>query len=171
MASQPVEVKQTAPAPAASPDAWQSLRSEMDRLFDRFSAGFGLPSFRRALDLPRTLGADFTLPSPAVDISEDDAAYHLTAELPGMNEQEVEVSLSGDTLTIKGEKKQETERKDKNTFLSERSYGMFQRSFSIPEGVDHDKIEAKFAKGVLTLTLPKTPTAAAQPRKIDIQSA
>jgi len=141
----------------------------MDRLFDRFSAGFGIPSFRGMLGAPRLADPAFTMPTPAVDIAEDAAAYHLTAELPGMTEADIEVTLSGDTLTLKGEKKQEAEREEKNTHLSERSYGMFQRSFVLPEGVDRDRIEARFANGVLTMTLPKTPAAVAQPKKIDIK--
>ncbi len=170
MATSPVAVKQTAPAPAASPDAWHSLRTEMDRLFDRFSAGFGIPSFRGMLTMPRLSDTTFATPTPAVDIAEDAAAYHLTAELPGLSEQDVEVTLSGDTLTLKGEKRQEAERDEKDTHLSERSYGMFQRSFVLPDGVDRDRIEASFSKGVLTMTLPKTPAAAAQPKKIDVKA-
>lgn len=169
MATTPVAVKQTAPAHAASPDAWHSLRTEMDRLFDRFSSGFGFPSFRGLLDSPTARAV--VIPNPAVDIAEDSAGYHLTAELPGMDEKDIEVSLHGDTLTIKGEKKQESERQEKDTHLSERSYGMFRRSFVVPDGVDRDRIEASFNKGVLTLTLPKTPAAAAEPRKIDVKPA
>lgn len=77
----------------------------------------------------------FRVPSPAVDVSEDDAAYKVTAELPGINEKEIEVVVSDDTLTLKGEKRQEKEQKDKNFHLSERSYGSFQRSFTLPRGV------------------------------------
>ena len=80
------------------------------------------------------------MPSPAVDIAEDDGAYKVTAELPGMNEKEIEVVVSGDTLTLKGEKRVEKEQKEKNSYLSERSYGSFQRNFYVPEGVDRDKI-------------------------------
>jgi HSP20 family protein len=79
--------------------------------------------------------------------------------------------LSGDTLTLKGEKKQESERKEKNYTLSERSYGSFLRSFYLPEGVDREKIDANFSKGVLTVTLPKTPAAAAEPKKIEVKDA
>ena len=170
MATTPVAVKQTAPAPAANQDAWQSLRSEMDRLFDRFSTGFAFPSFRRMLDVPRPLGAGFTMPTPAMEIAEDTTSFRLTAELSGMSEQDVEVSLSGDVLTVKGEKKQEHEEKDKNYHLSERSYGVFERSFVVPDGVDREKIGAEFAKGVLTITMPKTPAAAAEPKKIDVKA-
>ena len=96
-------------------------------------------------------------------------ATWLTAELPGMEEKNVEVTLSDDLLTIKGEKTAETEKKDKNTYLSERCYGAFQRSFVVPEGVDSDKIKAEFAKGVLTVTLPKA--APAMKKTIEVKKA
>ncbi len=169
MANSPVEVKKTAPAPSAVPDAWRSLRTEMDRLFDRFAGGWGFPSFRRMFD-GEPDGSSFTMPSPAVDITEDDTAYKVTAELPGMAEKEIEVVVSGDTLTLKGEKRQEKEQKEKNFYLSERSYGSFQRSFFIPEGVDRDKIGADFSKGVLTVTLPKSEKAVQQQKKIEVKS-
>lgn len=173
MTNAPVEVKQTAPAAASGPDAWRSFRTEMDRLFDRFSMGWGMPSLRRMFDAEPAFGAtsSFSIPAPAVDITEDDGTYKVTAELPGMNEKEIEVVISGDTLAIKGEKKQEKEQKDKNFYLSERSYGSFQRSFYVPEGVDRDKIAADFSKGVLTITMPKTAKAVEQQKKIEVKAA
>lgn len=173
MASSPVEVKKTAPAPSGVPDVWRSLRSEMDRLFDRFASGWGVPSFRRVLDMEPSFRyeSSFSMPSPAVDIAEDDSGYKVTAELPGMSEKEIEVVVSGDTLTLKGEKRQEKEQKEKNFYLSERSYGSFQRSFFIPEGVDRDKIGADFSKGVLTITLPKSEKAVQQQKKIEVKAA
>jgi hypothetical protein len=83
MASTPVEVHKTAPAPAGAPDAWRSFRTEMDRLFDRFAGGWGMPSLRRMFDVEPAFRyeSSFTLPSPAVDITEGDAAYKVTAEL------------------------------------------------------------------------------------------
>ena len=164
MATVPVPVKQSAPVAAGTPDVWRSFRTEMDRLFDRFTGGFGImpfPSFRSDLA--------FSVPSPAVDLTEDDNSFRLSAELPGMNEKDVEVSLSGTTLTIKGEKKQEREEKDKGYYLSERSYGSFQRAFTLPEGADGEKIAASFANGVLTVTVPKTAQAA--PKKIEVKAA
>jgi HSP20 family protein len=174
MAAAPVEVKKTTPStvPARTPDVLRSLRTDMDRLFDRFSASFGLPTFSRMFEGPSmAFESSFTLPAPAMDIAEDAAGYKITAELPGMTEKDVEVTLSGETLTVKGEKKQETEKKDANYHLSERSWGTFQRSFVLPEGVDPEKIVADFAKGVLTLTLPKKPQAVQQARKIDVKAA
>ena len=172
MASTPVEVHKTAPAPAGAPDAWRSFRTEMDRLFDRFAGGWGMPSLRRMFDVEPAFRyeSSFTLPSPAVDITEGDAAYKVTAELPGMSEKEIEVVVSGDMLTLKGEKRQEKEKKEKNFYLSERSYGSFQRSFYVPDGVDRDKIAADFSKGVLTITMPKSAKAMKQQKKIEVKA-
>src|SRR5271167_4664728 len=107
MATTPVQVKQNAPAPSTTPDVWRALRTEMDRLFDRFGFGAG-PLFSTRLNDP------FSVASPAVDITEDDSAFKLSAELPGLTEKDIQVSVSGDTLTITGEKQQEREDKQQN---------------------------------------------------------
>ncbi len=164
MATSPVPVKQAAPAPSSTPDVWRSLRTEMDRLFDRFYTGFGAGPFQ-----PGRLVEALSVPSPAVDITEDDATFKISAELPGLTEKDIQVSVAGGTLTITGEKQQEHEEKQKNYHLTERSYGQFRRSFSLPEGVDHDKIAAEFANGVLNISMPKLATAA--PKKIEVKSA
>jgi HSP20 family protein len=172
MANTPVDVKQSAPVPASGPDAWRSLRTEMDRLFDRFTTGWGMPSLRRMFDEPAfRYESSLSMPAPAVDVSEDAAGYKVTAELPGMSETEIEVVLSGDTLTLKRERRQEKEQKDKNFYLSERSYGSFQRSFYVPDGVDRDKIAADFSKGVFTLTMPKSAKSVEQQKKIEVETA
>lgn len=169
MADTPVEVKK-APVPArgAAVDPWQSFRGEMDRLFERF----GFPWARRMFDVEPTwrYESSFGAAVPAVDVSEDEKAYKITAELPGMTEKDIDVSVTGDILVLKGEKRQEREEKEKNRYLSERSYGAFQRSFSIPDGVDRDKINAEFAKGVLTLTLPKTSDAQKRQKTIEVKA-
>ena len=92
-------------------------------------------------------------------------------ELPGLDEKNVEIKLSNHTLTIKGEKKEEKEEKDKDYYLSERRYGSFQRSFQVPEGVDTGKIDASFSKGVLTVKLPKTAEAQKAEKKITVKAA
>lgn len=172
MANTPVEVKKTTPTAATTPDAWRSLRTEMDRLFDRFAGGWGMPSLRRMFDAEPAFRfeSSVTMPSPAVDITEDDSAYKVSAELPGMSEKEIEVVLSGDALTLKGEKRAEKEQKEENFYLSERSYGSFQRSFYVPDGVDRNKIAADFSKGVLTITMPKTAKAVAEQKKIEVKA-
>ncbi len=167
MANTPVDVKKTPPVAVNPPDAWRTFRTEMDRLFDRFAGGWGMPSLRRMFDTDET----FSVPSPAVDISEDEAGYKVTAELPGMSEKDIDVAVSGDTLTLKGEKRLEKEEKDKNFYTSERNYGSFQRSFYVPEAVDREKIAADFSKGVLTITMPKTAKAVEQQKKIEVKAA
>jgi HSP20 family protein len=170
MAETPVEVRKTTPATRLAADPWQSFRSEMDRLFDRFA---GIPSLRRMFDVEPNAWryeSSFGLAAPAVDITEDDKAYKIAAELPGMNEKDIEVTLSGDVLVLKGEKRQEREEKEKNRYLSERSYGAFQRSFALPEGIDREKIAADFSQGVLTLTLPKTPAAQQRQKTIKVKT-
>jgi HSP20 family protein len=170
MATNSIEVKKS--VPARSPDPWRSLHDEMDRLFDRFASGFGMPKLRHWFDTAPnwTYESSFSFPSPAVDVTEDEKAYKITVELPGLEEKDVNVTLAGGLLTIKGEKSYEKEDKDKNRHVSERSYGSFQRSFALPESVEADKIAADMAKGVLTVTLPKTAQAAKQ-QKIEVKKA
>jgi len=169
MAQTPVEVRRGPPAV----DPWNAFRTEMDRLFDRFTSGFGFPSMRRMLDVEPSWRYEppSNIAAPAVDVTEDDKAYRLAAELPGMTEKDVDVSITGDMLVLKGEKRQEREEKEKNRYLTERTYGAFQRSFVLLEGIDRNKISAEFSKGVLTLTLPKTPDAQTQQKKIEITAA
>ena len=173
MADVPVEVKKSPAAEQAVPDVWRSFRSEMDRLFDRFAGGFGFPSQRRMFDPDpaRRPASSFTFSAPAIDMSEDEKAYKVSAELPGLDAKDVDISISGNTLVLKGEKRQEKEEKEKNYYFSERAYGSFQRAFELPASVDRDKVSADFAKGVLTITLPKTPDAQKQQKKIEVKSA
>jgi HSP20 family protein len=173
MADVPVEVKKAAPAEATAPDVWRSFRSEMDRLFDRFAGGFGFPALRRMFDIEPAgrSASSFSFSAPAIDMSEDEKAYKISAELPGLDAKDVDVSVSGNMLVLKGEKLQEKEEKDKNYYFSERAYGSFQRAFELPASVDRDKISADVSKGVLTMTLPKTPDAQKQQKKIEVKSA
>lgn len=174
MANTNIEVKKTASTPATPPsgDVWQAMRHEMERLFDRFSH-FDVSPFRRLSEAehfwPRPNGG--ALLSVDVDVSEDDKAYTITAELPGLEEKNIDVSISEDVLTLKGEKKAEKEEKGKNRYVCERSYGAFQRSFALPSDALTDKIDAKFAKGVLTITLPKNPKAEPASKKINVKAA
>jgi HSP20 family protein len=144
-----VEVRKT--NPTRTPDAWHALRGEMDRLFDRFSGNFHLPSWRQMFKPDPAFRDEgfFAFSTPAVDMTEDEAAYKITAEVPGLEEKNIDVAVSGDVLTLKGEKRYEKDEKDKNRYMSERAYGSFQRSFALPDGVNHDKIAAELSKGVL----------------------
>jgi HSP20 family protein len=161
----PVEIKSMR---NGAPDVWRSFRSEMDRLFDRFDR-FSFPSWP-SLFLPSDKPVGFSLNAPAVDVTENDKAYKIEAELPGLDEKDIEVTVNGDMLVLKGEKRHEKEEKSENTYVSERSYGSFQRVFGLPDGVDSNKIAADFSKGVLTVTLPKTAETQKQQKKVEIKA-
>jgi HSP20 family protein len=118
----------------------------MDRLLDDFFGETGL----------MLASEEWTAFSPRVDVAEDDKRVRVSAELPGLNAKDIDVNLSGDVLTISGEKKQEREERAENRYRMERSFGVFRRSIPLPCEVDADKAEAIFEKGVLTITLPKT---------------
>jgi len=160
------------PAPTRPSWPFESLHREIDRLFEDFGRGFAFAPFaRRAFDFePLWQRAAALTTAPAVDVAEKDKEYEITAELPGMDEKNIEVKLSNGMLTIKGEKREEKEEKEKDYYLSERRYGSFERSFQVPEGVDAEKIEAKFAKGVLKVVLPKTAEAQKSVKKIAIKA-
>lgn len=134
------------------------LRREMDRLWEDF---FG-PG-------PRALRAWAGEWVPAVDVAETAAKLTVKAEVPGLDPKEIDISLVGDLLTIKGEKKSEREEKKENYHLVERSYGSFSRAIRLPAAVDADKIEARYDQGVLTVTCPKK--AGVKPKAITIKTS
>jgi HSP20 family protein len=168
----PVKNEKASPAPTPW-TPFESLRREIDRLFDDFGGGFWRTPFRRSVfDMAPAWGRDVTWPTvPAVDVTDTEKAYEITAELPGIDEKNVDLKVANGVLTIKGEKREEKEEKKKDYYLRERNFGSFERSFQVPDGVDNDKIEASFKKGVLTLTLPKKAEAQAAAKKIDIKAA
>jgi HSP20 family protein len=108
--------------------------------------------------------------SPAVDVTETDNAYEIAAELPGMDEKNIDVKFADGVLTIKGERQEEREEKEKGYHLRERSFGSFQRAFQVPEGVDPEKIQASFKQGLLTVTFPKTAESQKAAKKIEVKS-
>jgi HSP20 family protein len=178
-AASKLQVKQEGKSVAATPrtaSLWQpfeSLRQEMDRVFEDFTRGFGrVPMSRGLFDVEPMLRYESSvgLSAPAVDVVEKETEFQITAELPGLDEKEIEVNVADDVLSIRGEKKEEREEKAKNYHLSERRYGSFQRTFQLPSGIDAEKIAASFQKGVLTVTLPKTPEAQKKEKKIAIQA-
>ncbi|HEX6383973.1 MAG TPA: Hsp20/alpha crystallin family protein [Anaerolineae bacterium] len=139
-----------------------SLQQEMNRLFDEFTQNFEFPSVFGN-------GQRFT---PRVDVKETDTALEVTAELPGIQEEDIDLTITQNALTIKGEKKVEKEEKKENYYRMERSYGSFSRSIPLPrEMVDAEKAEATFKEGVLTITLPKLPEAQVVSKHIPIKQA
>ena len=162
--------KSSTPLEATDWSPFERLRREVDRLFDDFRPfDWRLPSRVFGLEVPH-ISAEWKV-APAVDLVEKDDGYEITAELPGLDERNVEIKLFNHMLTIKGEKSEDKEEKQKDYYLSERRYGSFQRSFHLPEGVDADKIEATFTKGVLMVRLPKTADAKRAEKKIAVKAA
>ena len=135
-----------------------SLQNEIDRLFDDFSRGF-----------PSLGNGGMTNLVPTMDVSETDKEIEITAELPGLQDKDVQINVADNILSIRGEKKAEKEEKDKNYRLVERSYGSFERSLELPEGIDAGAIKASIDKGVLKVVVPKP--APAQVKKIEVKSA
>jgi HSP20 family protein len=158
--------------PGFAGEAWrpfESLRKEVDRLFEDFGDDFWRRRFRSLAGLERNL-AHKLIATPAVDVTEGDTSYELTAELPGLDEKNIEVNVANGDLTIRGEKKEEREEKQKGYFVSERRYGSFERHFHLPDGVNADKIEATFKSGVLKVTMPKTEEAQKPGKKIEVKA-
>ncbi|MGD9502555.1 MAG: Hsp20/alpha crystallin family protein [Methyloceanibacter sp.] len=163
-------------SPEAGAGEWRpmtGLRREIDRLFEDFGWGPGRwPSGRSLFDIePFGRGELAFGKVPAVDVAEKEKEYEITAELPGLDESNVEVKFADGMLTIKGEKREEKEEKKKDYYLSERRFGSFQRSFQVPDGVDADKIAASFKNGVLTVVLPKSPEAQKREKTIAVKKA
>lgn len=158
-----------APAVPATSDMWRSMRQQMDDLFDRFADGFESFSLQPFSQLDTLWSKTRGFAPLAVDVSETDKAYMVTAELPGVAEKDIEVNVKDGVLTIKGEKQEEKEEKSKNRYLSERSYGAFQRMFGLPKGTDEGKVEASFHNGVLTVSIPKIAETPA--RKVEVKAA
>lgn len=130
-----------------------SLRKELDRMFEGFS-----------LDIPFAAQGEW---APAMDITENQDAFMVKAELPGMDPKEIDVQVTGDVLAIRGERKQEKEEKKENTIRTERVHGSFFRSVRLPSPVDAKGVEAKYAAGVLSIRLPKSEET--RKKKIEIK--
>jgi HSP20 family protein len=141
-----------------------AFQQEMNRLFDDFFKGFGL---RPSMESVEFFGAF----APQVDMSEDDKSIKVIAELPGIDEKDIDINLSKDALTIKGEKKLEKEQKGEQSYYAERSFGSFTRVIPLPTEVNPDKAEASFTKGVLTVSMPKMHEEKKEQKKIEIKSS
>ena len=136
---------------------FRTLRSELDRLFDDF---YGLTPAKRE--------GSTSVWAPAVDVCEDEENFYVSAELPGMNKEDVDLELENNVLSIKGERKFEKKEEGETYHFIERSYGSFYRSFSLPRNIQGDQISAEFKDGVLKVTIPKTEEV--KPKKVEIKS-
>ena len=155
----------------ASGHPFESIRREFDRLFadlDRSSwlAPFSL--FGGTLSKPSN-GGPAWMTTPAVDVVEHDDAYEITAEMPGMDEKNIEVSLANGGISIRGEKQEDKTDESADHYVRERRFGSFERRFAVPDDVNADTIQAKYANGVLRVTLPKNPNAQPARRRIDVK--
>ncbi len=146
--------------PQAAADPFASMRTDLDRMFEQMRTPWGV-------DLTSGLGADI---APSIEIQAKDDHIEVTAELPGVDEKDVEIELHDDLLTLKGEKKTEREEKDeeKGRVFSERSYGAFARTVRLPFAPEADKVKASFDKGVLKIAAPKPPELAPKSKRIAI---
>ncbi|MCY1332864.1 Spore protein SP21 [compost metagenome] len=172
----PIQTSEESRKTPATSETWhplENLRQQIDRLFEDFSRSpLHLPFGRSAFDFEpfwrRPMPGQKL---PAVAIAEKDNAYEITAELPGLEEKDIQVRLANGNLIIKGEKKEEKEDKQKDYYLSERHYGSFQRVFNLPKDIDAERISASFSKGVLTVALPKHPEAIKPEKEIPVKPA
>lgn len=149
-----------------------SLRKEVDRLFDDFFKGGGrhfmtTTPWQSSLMTPLS----YTEVMPRIDETEDDNAFYVQVELPGMDREDVDITLSNGLLTLRGEKKREGEVKGRDYYRKERTFGAFRRTLPIPAEVDQSAIEASFKKGVLYIELPKSEAARKQITHIDVKAA
>jgi HSP20 family protein len=173
IAKVPGKIEKTSPSTLQPWRPFESLRREVDRLFDDFSGGMWRSPFGRSFfDIEPFRRAETAFGAvPAVDVTQTDKGYEITAELPGMEEKDIDVKLVNGILTIRGEKRDEKEEKKKDYYMRERSFGSFERSFQVPENVDTDKIDASFKKGVLTIMLPKSAEAQRDEKKIQVKAS
>jgi HSP20 family protein len=131
------------------------LHREIDRLFSEFAQGVGSDGGQNII--------------PNIDISETDKAIEVSAEMPGLERNDVEISIDDDTLTIRGEKRVEEDQGDKNVQHSERTYGVFMRVLQLPPGIDPSSVQATMSNGVLKIVIPKP--AKSEPKKIEVKEA
>jgi HSP20 family protein len=140
-----------------------SLQREMNRIFDDFFQGWDVAPFAGSGVHPGRF-------HPSIDVKESEKEISVKVELPGLEEKDVEVLLDNETLTIRGEKKEEKEDKGKNHYHVECSYGSFHRVIPLPASIDQKKVQAQFKNGILSVTLPKTEEASTKGKKIPIKS-
>ena len=151
--------------PSRYQDPFQSFRTEMDRLFDSFLGGVpSLTSLRQGFSGAQVM-------TPTLDVKENEKEIVVKADLPGMDEKDINLTIHNGVLSLRGEKKSEHTDERENYHVMERSYGSFQRSIRLPDTIDEDKAEARFDKGVLTITLPKRPETVSAQKKIKIKGA
>lgn len=150
-----------------SGDPLAQLHADIDQVFGRMFRAIGWP----VTDTSRLFGDTALAPlKPHVDIAATDREYMITAEVPGLEASDLQLELLDDTLLIRGEKRQEWEKQQAGVYRMERRYGAFERILSLPDDADPDRLEAKLKHGVLTVTMPRKPSAKAASRLIEVKA-
>jgi HSP20 family protein len=156
--------RDSAPAGREEERLFFPLQREMNRIFDDFFRGWDVA--------PTGLeGSRFGFFQPSIDVKQSESEIVVKAELPGLDEKDIEVLLTDEALTIRGEKKEEKEEKGKTYYHMERSYGSFNRVIPLPAGVDQKKVQAQYKNGVLSITLQKAQEPKMKSKKISIKGA
>ena len=145
------------------------LHQDLDNMMSAFFRDFGSPRMFELAQMPANrMNGNWI--RPTLDIGGDDKEYRIDVELPGVDREDVEVLVFGDTLTIRGEKREEKEDKDKHHYCVERSYGAFQRQLTLPDDADADHVDVTFKKGVLHVRIPRHATQESSARRIEVKS-
>ena len=152
--------KKSVPVKRDRENPFDLVRHDMDTLFDDFFRGVEMEPF---------FGRHSERFTPKVDITESEKEIRVSAELPGINEKDIDITLNRDSLTIKGEKKEEKEDRGKDYYRMERSYGTFCRTIPVPVEIETDKVNAHYRKGILTITMPKSEKSLEEKKKISVK--
>lgn len=154
------------PSASAAGNPMMQLHREIDRLFDETFRGFGLRSLPKPFDWAGTV--EDTTFRPSLNVSSDEKSYEVSLEAPGMTKSDLSLDIKGDVLTIRGEKREEQEDRERHFYRVERRYGMFQRVLSLPDDADIDAIEASMKDGVLKVRIPRREVAEGTVKKVEI---
>ena len=167
----PVSRSEAENLPLAGRGTLTSLHRDMDRWFEDAFKSFGMPSLDSNLQSRTMPGISLSnIYRPQIDVSGDSNCYEINLEVPGLTESDLSLEVKDDVLTIKGEKEERSEDKDKHYYRVERSYGSFQRTLALPDDAIGDEIKAILDKGVLILEIPRRETATQEPKRISINS-
>jgi HSP20 family protein len=167
----PVSRNEVEKLPQSDPGSLLSLHRDMDRWFDDAFKSFGMPSLASDLQSRAMPGISLSnIYRPQIDVSGDSNCYEINLDVPGLTESDLSLEVKDDVLTIKGQKEERSEDKDKHYYRVERSYGSFQRTLALPDDAIGDEIKANLEKGVLRLEIPRRETANQEVKRISINS-
>ena len=167
----PVSRNEAERFPLAGPGSLMSLHRDMDRWFDDAFKSFGMPTLASNLESRGLFGKPLSsFYRPQIDVSGDSNCYQISLDVPGLTEDDITLELKDDVLTIKGQKEERSEDKDRHYYRVERSYGSFQRTLALPDDANADEIKANLDKGVLRLEIPRRAAANEEVKRISIKS-